>query len=166
MCEDECGGVEENGAFEDFSWMNEGFSHVSHGDMIDADECVFGIQKEAVHMFSVLIGEDRHETGVDAFRGIIVWRWGEVSRGFLDETDGIAGNRVESAIEGHDRGLPKRANDGSTWSEENREVMCEQGMQGMGLIAQASGVGEPDELVPVNAIDMELIGVCLERMDV
>jgi len=44
--------------------------------------------------------------------------------------------------------------------------MREESMEGMIFVEYAAGFGKAEELVPVNAIDMELIGVCLERMDV
>jgi hypothetical protein len=43
MCNDESSGVEENGTLEDFAWMNDGLIHTAHGDMVHANNPVFGI---------------------------------------------------------------------------------------------------------------------------
>ena len=43
MCNDEGGGVEKNGTFEDFAWMNDGLIDTAHGDMVHANNPVFGI---------------------------------------------------------------------------------------------------------------------------
>jgi hypothetical protein len=67
MNEDQTGGVQENGTFEDFPGVYEHSVERAHRHMIQSDGRMFRVEKERIEMFAVLVRADILEVAVDVF---------------------------------------------------------------------------------------------------
>jgi hypothetical protein len=96
MNEDQAGGVQENGTFEDFSRVDDRGAECAHCHMIHPDGHMFCIEKESIKMFAILVFADVFEVSVDVFRRLAPSLGVERRCGLFDKTDGVARNRRRS----------------------------------------------------------------------
>mgnify|MGYP006981492130 FL=1 len=98
MNEDQTGGVQENGTFEDFPGVYEHSVERAHRHMIQSDGRMFRVEKERIKMFTILVCADVFEIAVDVFRRLTPRLGVERRGGLFDETDGVAGNLVVTRL--------------------------------------------------------------------
>ena len=98
MNEDQTGGVQENGTFEDFPGVYEHSVERAHRHMIQSDGRMFRVEKERIKMFTILVCADVFEIAVDVFRRLTPRLGVERRGGLFDETDGVAGNLVATRL--------------------------------------------------------------------
>lgn len=96
------GCVEQDGAFKDFSWADMGFIQPAHRDVVNANDGVLCVEKDAIDLFTILMGQERGETFDDIPRVAKMGNTGAQRGRFLNQTDRIARETVWGE-RGHDR---------------------------------------------------------------